>query len=1019
MAENIGRPDENSFGNQSFSDNLEKLNIDSSADNSNSVWGNNQAKKIAEQKSAQDLAKNAEESALAQSSPDDARTAEAAEGQNEGSFYRQKNTKDQKAKFKASKKYGPLGAILGVLLFMMVAFSGATSLSSFALVANGLQQFNITRYSMNARSSYLLPRMLRGGLNSKITTKGLFGFGKDKFKISASMSKKLAANGINYLETTGTDGKPLNVLVYNDGPDGKPMVVSAYKEDAARIPDTIELTTNKIDADGVSTPVTTKIDVDSNNKMGFRQALDVNDNFFKAEERSTRTLKGHVAGWFDSIAEKVDVMLNNGGRNRQANTKKDASDEEITANAEKDGLKEEAEDSKGSIDVDDSDADAEEPTRVPADEGSSALTKGMDTPQVESALKTRAKKAAATIGSAAAITAGLGYACTVLKVINSISQTVGALMRAKVLNYVTGYTEAVHKTKAGDGSTELHFYNKGLNTDGPTRDIGGNIIPGKESSSAMKSPAVSQFFSNGQLKVKSSDPVARKFNTENAMQQAVFHSDEIQSSDINQVPQTLGTLLSQAAGSLNTYKGCVALQTTGDLAGIFADVAEIAAAIPSFGISLIIGEMGKMLMKKAVSVAIVASIGMLVSMIAPYVARALARSLVSNMVGEDAGYAINSGFNMYTGMQQRMSSGLPATKKALIAQYHEQQSVIASESRYDRQTKSPLDPSSPHTFMGSLMNSLIPLATTMSSPIMTFSKINSAVASSISRLLPTAAADDINQIKTSINDNCPSGNAFEEPLAMDAFCNNYITTDYSTMRTPPDEVFDQVGAENFDLDKIDENVNNGNPEIKDNSELAKWTLACAVRESHYGVADSNISEATSGSAGVGSGLIKSYTGAAIGAVPVVGGIVQTIFNGREAANIGWTTGENCVKEKYKYFSRYSEDQRVLEAAGLIEQSAVTAYLDRYFEKNPLDYTDSGIVARYTGMTKDQAEVALGLLEYNTFLASYQSKDKGPEKLLQYDNYQYEATTVIAEIMPNVLVVFTSNYQNQRQVVAMA
>ena len=91
MAENIGRPDENSFGNQSFSDNLEKSNIDSSADNSNSAWGNNQAKKIAEQKSARDLAKNAEESALAQSRPDDARTAEAAEGQNEGSFYRQKN----------------------------------------------------------------------------------------------------------------------------------------------------------------------------------------------------------------------------------------------------------------------------------------------------------------------------------------------------------------------------------------------------------------------------------------------------------------------------------------------------------------------------------------------------------------------------------------------------------------------------------------------------------------------------------------------------------------------------------------------------------------------------------------------------------------------------------------------------------------------------------------------------------------------------------------------------------------
>ena len=77
------------------------------------------------------------------------------------------------------------------------------------------------------------------------------------------------------------------------------------------------------------------------------------------------------------------------------------------------------------------------------------------------------------------------------------------------------------------------------------------------------------------------------------------------------------------------------------------------------------------------------------------------------------------------------------------------------------------------------------------------------------------------------------------------------------------------------------------------------------------------------------------------------------------------------------------------------------------------------MARYTGMTKDQAEVALGLLEYNTFLASYQPKEKGPEKPVQYDNYQYEATTVIAEIMPSVRVSYMPNYQTQRQAVAVA
>ena len=170
---------------------------------------------------------------------------------------------------------------------------------------------------------------------------------------------------------------------------------------------------------------------------------------------------------------------------------------------------------------------------------------------------------------------------------------------------------------------------------------------------------------------------------------------------------------------------------------------------------------------------------------------------------------------------------------------------------------------------------------------------------------------------------------------------------------------------------------------------------------------------------MGSGVIKSYTGAAIGAVPVLGGLAQGFFDGREAANIGWTTGENCVKEKYKYFSRYSEDQRVLESAGLIEQSAVTGFLDKYYAKNPLDHSDSGIVARYTGMTKAQAEIALGLVEYNLFLAKYHPKERGPEKPLKTEDYQYESTTVIAESMPNVILRILSDFKNQRLATASA
>ena len=98
----------------------------------------------------------------------------------------------------------------------------------------------------------------------------------------------------------------------------------------------------------------------------------------------------------------------------------------------------------------------------------------------------------------------------------------------------------------------------------------------------------------------------------------------------------------------------------------------------------------------------------------------------------------------------------------------------------------------------------------------------------------------------------------------------------------------------------------------------------------------------------------------------------------EEANLKWITGEGCSDDSSKYFSRYSEDQRLLESAGLIEQSAVTAYMDKYFEKNPLDNSESGIIARKTGMSKEDAEIGLGLIDYNTYLANYHPKEKGPK-----------------------------------------
>lgn len=76
-------------------------------------------------------------------------------------------------------------------------------------------------------------------------------------------------------------------------------------------------------------------------------------------------------------------------------------------------------------------------------------------------------------------------------------------------------------------------------------------------------------------------------------------------------------------------------------------------------------------------------------------------------------------------------------------------------------------------------------------------------------------------------------------------------------------------------------------------------------------------------------------------------------------------------------NRFSEDQRLLENMGLVEKSSVTAYLEAYYEKHPLDNSYEGILARRSGLTKDQVIAYLDKLEYLAKIAEYDPTGRAP------------------------------------------
>ena len=63
----------------------------------------------------------------------------------------------------------------------------------------------------------------------------------------------------------------------------------------------------------------------------------------------------------------------------------------------------------------------------------------------------------------------------------------------------------------------------------------------------------------------------------------------------------------------------------------------------------------------------------------------------------------------------------------------------------------------------------------------------------------------------------------------------------------------------------------------------------------------------------------------------------------------------------------------MEAMGLIDESAVTAFMEKHEQKHPTDNSYEGVIARYSGLPKQEVENVLGLIEYHNYVAEYRAK----------------------------------------------
>ena len=1011
-----------------------------------------------EHEDARDGLKTVEDGAGSIRSDNNDAGASAAEKREQSGFY---NSESEQDKTKASggkdskkgksigffKKKGPMAIIFGLIFGGFGCMVGGQSLLPFSLTEQLRETFDSISISTQIRNETMWGKQLSQANLRNPLHQRYFGFGGTTFRVRSKQKQKLSAQGIYVAEANLDNNKTKTVMLFDDG-SGKLKVVAAAEADI----DTIKgLNASKIDfsGSGASADIS-RMDIDFDNTTTFRTAYTEIADFRNGYIAGSRTWRGSVSAWFDSVAvrflksnkitrnmfknfqERVEQEQAGNTRSAAKKATMDAMNEsvpsEVGITTKRHDADTEAEtDAEGNI-IYLTDANGEnildadgnpipkpkviQGTEVEIETSNSVKVKGTD----KAAIRTKMNEIKnGKLGKASGyVSAGVNVACTIFDVIGAINLLLVAKESIDIIQVTTGFLEAVDKVKSGDGvDSPISVLAEGLVTPKATTvmqnttndesilesseslDVEELVVDGREGRTAMQSVGIVSEYTGNPIDVN--DVSVQNFN----------------------IGSRIDSIFGYLGNSLTSFAACSVAKLAAAVADMVTDVIAIASCVASFGIGCIVDALGQAGTSAGVSVAIGLGATFAINIIMPLAVKIFARDLISDLAGEDFGNALVSGANMYMGNNHLQGGGSLATYDKYVAYRLAQDTVIAEKAQYERETRSPFDITSQYTFMGNMLKQLATMYTLPSSMFGFFGGVAKMISSSIMAILPSASAYDLATTVKRADDeefakNCPFLSSID--AVGDAFCNPYMTTDMSTIGMDPLDIVDKV----YELRGLDDDGS-----IKKGSNLARYVAYCNRRESAFGVADNNIaSNFAYGDANVGDSTANTVINGAIGAVPVVGDLLDAISNSGELVNTGWITGQSCVASddeliskgyvlgvswsENMYYQRFVEDQRLMESIDPEYESVVTAFLDEYDKEHPLDNSYEGILARKSGLSKETVIALLDTIEYWDYIAHYDASTRyafgapAVEKKVIFDNDNSVAENTYIITLNNIL-----------------
>ncbi len=544
-------------------------------------------------------------------------------------------------------------------------------------------------------------------------------------------------------------------------------------------------------------------------------------------------------------------------------------------------------------------------------------------------------------GAAAKVASGLNVACAGWQVGNMIAIAVSAAELYQSINYFLNTIESISKMMAGEGSQSginqvLNFF-----TTSTTQTVV-NPATGQEIS-VTGSPLESEW-----ARVVLGGVTANSNNT-------VLYSFE-------RLSRTALSILGAAFTSKTAATTC--------------NVSRAAAAAISLGsiatggiISVVVGGLINTVLAVGIQVAISGALSVFI----PTVARAIfSNAYTQYESGIPGGEEFGRGAMAANSRISRSASALmPASAEKNVAYQRIQSEVIAREAAIDRKNRSPLDASSPNTFLGSILtkfafvpafNNTSLLASLTSGDLFSaVSTIANTTATSIGNA--AFASDDFENYLTTYGD-CP--NKADIGSVGEMYCNDLLAADPSILEMDPeDPTYLSVIAPSLETDE------QGNEKIIEGSPLAQFISYAVNRDSSFGTYDANIASSCEISFGVvGDNL------------PVISDILDIVnaFRNNNCADIAsgaryvYSDNNPYWDSEIKYYQYYVIKNRVLDRLDYFSEqntaNPVAVYQESYRATHPLDTSRAGTLARISGLTKSDAETVLALTDYYQALAEY-------------------------------------------------